>query len=378
MPRVAVVGANGFIGSRTVEMLHLGGYAEVRPIVRSHERLGRPARFDLDCRIADAFQQDALTAAFNSCDVVVHAVAGDSRTIRGTVAPAYHAAEKAGVQRFIYLSSASVHGQAPAPGTDEKSQLSGGHLLPYNKAKIEAERTLWALRRQGGVELVILRPSIVFGPRSVWITSFVEALLADQAYLVNQGRGICNTAYVDNVVHAIYLAMTTPDADGEVFLITDQEKITWSEFYQPFAEALGFNLGDVHSVDPVPFAVASGSSLATLASNAVRKAISYLPADAKIAMSTIRRLIKQRLAASSPWKMPEAPKPRATLELNLLQQCNYKLPTRKARAMLGYEPLVSFAEGCQRTISWLAFVGYPIVQQGTQTAKKKKTGQKSG
>jgi nucleoside-diphosphate-sugar epimerase len=52
----------------------------------------------------------------------------------GTLAPAYRAAQGAGVQRFIYLSTAAVHGQAPGPGTDETSPIRGGQLLPYNDA----------------------------------------------------------------------------------------------------------------------------------------------------------------------------------------------------------------------------------------------------
>jgi hypothetical protein len=47
--------------------------------------------------------------------------------------------------------------------------------------------------------------------------------------------------------------------------------------------------------------------------------------------------------------------------MSLLHQCQYKLPDAKARKVLGYSPSVSFAEGSRRTVGWLAFAGYPVI-----------------
>ncbi|TGQ20541.1 NAD(P)H-binding protein, partial [Mesorhizobium sp. M00.F.Ca.ET.220.01.1.1] len=118
---VAVLGANGFIGCRTVELLQLSGWANVRPIVRRPDAFASLSRFAIDAMVADARDIQALTAAFAGCKYVVHAVAGDARTIVDAIEPVYRAAAAAGVLRLIYLSSASVHGQSPPPGTDETS-----------------------------------------------------------------------------------------------------------------------------------------------------------------------------------------------------------------------------------------------------------------
>ena len=104
--RVAVLGAGGFIGNRTVEMLHLGGKAEVRPIVRRVAGMALASRFALDCRLADARDADALARAFAGCEVVVHTVAGDTQLIVDALAPVLHAARQAGVRRIVYLSTA--------------------------------------------------------------------------------------------------------------------------------------------------------------------------------------------------------------------------------------------------------------------------------
>jgi len=364
MLKVAILGANGFIGSRTVEMLHLNGWAEVRPIVRSIPSLARLSRFDLDCRIADAFDQSTLADAFKGCDVVIHAVAGDRNTILGSLAPTYLAAQAAGVTRLVYLSTASVHGQAPSPGTDENSPLSNQQPIEYNNTKVQAEQQLLQLRERGSVELVMLRPGIVFGPRSYWTASFAADLLAGKAYLVNQGKGICNSIYIDNLVHGIYLAMKAQGADRQAFLVSDKEQITWSDFYRPIAAALGFELSQIPSVsyteipsslkDRIEIVLASKPSLAFL---------SLFPNKLRLAARAALEALFQP-PPPSPWAFPtpekaSLPQPVATLEMALLQQCQYKLPDTKARKILGYEPIISFDEACRRSIGWLAFAGYP-------------------
>ncbi len=61
MLKVALVGANGFVGSRIVEMFHLGELAEIKPVVRSYSSLARLSKFKLDWQIADARDREALT-----------------------------------------------------------------------------------------------------------------------------------------------------------------------------------------------------------------------------------------------------------------------------------------------------------------------------
>ena len=365
--KLAIIGANGFIGSRAVELLHLEGLAEVRPIVRGINSLARLSRFDLDCRVADARDQAALRTALEGCDAVVHAVAGDPATILGSLTPMYQAAQQAGVKRFIYLSSASVHGQAPAPGTDESTPLNDRQPIVYNNAKVRAERRLLSLRKTGGVELVILRPGIVVGPRSWWISSFASSLLAAEAYLVNQGQGICNSIYVDNLVQAIYLAARTPQADGQAFLVGDAETINWADLYTPIAHALGFDLNEVPNLEYVKPPRLNLNSL-------IRKVRTSHRARhlRKIVPKALRRAIRAALTREAPPLSPWADRtqtrnrppasPQATLEMALLYRCPYKLPHAKAQQVLGYEPVVSFAEASRRTLGWLEFSGYPVRQ----------------
>ena len=365
MLKVAILGANGFIGSRTVEMLHLGGLAEVRPIVRNLSSLARLSRFELDGRVANACDRASLKAAFEGCDVIVHAVAGDRKTILGSLAPTYEAAQANGVKRLVYLSTASVHGQSPLPGTDENSPLSDRQPLAYNNSKVQAERQLLKLRQQGSVELVMLRPGIVFGPRSYWTTSLADNLITGKAYLLNQGQGICNSIYVDNLVHAIYLALTCSGADQQSFLVGDKERITWADFYRPIVEALGFELSQVPFITyqgevPAPDFNFKEQIEAVLASKPSLAFLSLFPNRLRLAArAALEALFKAPRPSPDEFSKPSPPV--ATLEMSLLQGCQYQFPQTKAQKLLGYEPIVSFPEGCRRSIAWLAFAGYPII-----------------
>ena len=364
MNKFAVLGANGFIGTRLTEMFALSDLTEVRPIVRNYSSLARASRFNLDSRVADAFDQKSLENSFLGCDVVVHAVAGDIQTVLGTLTPVYQAAQNAGVRRLVYLSSSSVHGQAPAPGTDEESALSDQQVLPYNNAKVHAELTLSQLRKQGDVELVILRPGIVFGPRSFWVTRFAEGLLAGHASVLNRGTGICNSIYVDNLVHAIYLAGTHPNADQEVFLLGDQECVTWADLYQPIARALGYDLADLPEgviavQDPAPKPSWFDRLEPIRVSRPVQALLSIFPHKYRVAAYRAYETILESRMDSFP-NSPEKAPPVISREMALLYSCQYKLPHEKANRIVGYQPPVSFSEAVRRTVAWLAFAGYPV------------------
>jgi nucleoside-diphosphate-sugar epimerase len=366
--KIAILGANGFIGSRAVEVFHLASLAEVHPVVRTTHSLARLSRFNLECHVANAFDQQALQTAFEGCEIVVHAIAGDNKTIVESLAPTYNAAQAAGVRRMVYLSTASVHGQSPQAGTDENSVLNDRQEIAYNNSKVHAEWQLKKLRQNGSVEIVLLRPGIVFGPRSFWITNFVSDLLNGKAYIVNGGQGICNSIYVDNLIHAIYKACDAKDADGEAFIVGDEETITWADFYLPFAEALGKNLSDVHQVIYQPASKTSKERVKDfLESPMGRTIVSAVPSKLFKATKASVSILLSKPENRSSWTLPKLhqhpiDKPSASLEMALLHQCPYKLPDVKARKMLGYQPPVTFNEACRRTVGWLLFAGYPILR----------------
>lgn len=355
--KIAIIGANGFIGTRLVEMFHLGARHTVVPVVRRASGLALPARFALDWRLGDALDVASLTAALAGCDAVVHAALGDPRQIEAMPAVLCSAAAAAHVPRVIYLSSATVHGQAPAPGTDETSPLHCAHPLLYNNAKVRAERAFFRGCARHRLAGFALRPGVVFGPRSRWIADAATSLRTGTGAWLNGGRGICNSIYVDNLVEAVHLAALAPDSAGGAYLVGDAETLTWRDFLGPIARHLGLAESAFTNLPVTAFPPERESKVAALTLSPFYARLGPRVPD------RAKRLVKAVLRAWSPpppapdaWTLRRAtPPPRLTHELALLQQCAWKFPSAHATARLGYRPTVTFAEGLQRSLAWLDF-----------------------
>ncbi len=371
-PIVGIIGAGGFIGGRLAEWLTLRDLADVRPIIRSFKSMARLARFDLDCRVADATDQIALQKQLQGCEILFHCVVGGRDTILKSAKVAYLAAAGAGVRRMVYLSSAVVHGPNPEPGTNDDSELVARQPFSYNVSKVMAEQMLRRLRTDGKVEVVTLRPSIVFGPYSQLFTVQVASdLLNGNAYLVDNGMGICNSVYVDNLVQAMWLAAVVEQAANQDFIVTDGTRVTWRDLYSSVAEAVG--------VDPECIPTFEETSLwkqyreqrlAKLRSAGKRFGWAVRESLPPGFAGTVRGMLPSRLgSAIKPWwsslqnpsieALPtpdgKSPLPIIDREIASWQSCRYRLPIEKARHLLGYEPQVTFTEGCRRTEEWLRF-----------------------
>lgn len=360
MKKIALIGASGFVGTRLVEQWTLTGAYQVVPIVRSNSSLAVLARFELPWQVCDLFDVSALARAMEGCDAVVHAAIGDPGQIEQMAQSIYQAAELAHIRRLVVLSSASVHGQAPAPGTDERTPLHEHHSMAYNNAKVRAEATLRRLSATGSVEVVQLRPSVVYGPRSRWIADTARQLLDGTACLIRDGSALCNGIYVDNLVAAIERALQVPQAAGETFLVGDPAPMTWRAFTQQIADALGVSMETVGSIEPPTFPRSFKAKVADLtAQSAVQKILPLVPGK-------LKRLTKLLLAnwneppAGNAWRLPSPTRFTTTEELTLLQQCQWQLPQQKAQAILGYYPPISSTEGMRRSLQWLKFAGYPV------------------
>lgn len=355
--KIAIIGANGFIGSRMVEVFHLGGRHTVAPVVRKPSSLALPARFDIDWRIGDALDVRSLTASLSGCDAVVHTALGDPRQIEQMPRVLCTAVAAAGIQRVVYVSSASVHGQAPPSGTDENSPLTTEHAMEYNNAKVRAERLFFKECNRHKLTGFALRPGIVFGPRSRWISDLAQDMREHRAWLLNDGAAICNSIYVDNLVHAVAAALAAPREAGGPYLVGDAEPVTWADFYKAVADNLGIDQRSIHRLTTLPiFRHSFHDRVGNLvASPAVQTVLPTVP-------SPVKRFAKKLVAAAtaepvrpSAWRLPETPQPRITQELALLQQCRWKFPHVKAAHKLGYDAPVSFSEGMRRSMAWLAF-----------------------
>lgn len=353
-PRIAIVGAGGFVGTRLIERWHLTGFADVVPIVRRPASLARLARFPLEGRLADAANAAELARAFDGCDAVVHTVVGDPALIVATAAALAQAAAAARIGRVIYLSSAMVHGPAPAHDYDEDAPLAPRQSFAYGRAKIAAEQRLAAAALPA---LIRLRPGVVYGPRSRWIADPASQLLRGALPVLDAGRGLCPAIYIDNLIAAIEAALRATDVNAGAFLVRDTETVTWGEFNAALAAALGHDA----SVIVAGLGTEPSSGWRHRLENvrvhpSTQRALARIPTRWKEAVKGALAGWSGRstFAGFAPLAAP-APTRQLSAELTALQRNHSRMLDARARSVLGYAPPVSFAEGIVRSARWVEF-----------------------
>lgn len=248
--RVLVTGANGFVGrALCTEVLKRG--MVVRGVVRRSCEL--PA--GVERHVVNGFDECSnLSLALTGVTVVIHAAArvhvlqdgsenplAEFRKVNvlGTLQLAKQAAA-AGVRRFLFISSIGVNGNEtcarPFSVMDEPKPQSD-----YALSKYEAEEGLRALATQTGMEVVIIRPPLVYGPGAPgnfgsllrWLNRRVPLPLG--AATANRRSFVA----LDNLVDLILTCMDHPAAANQTFLISDGEDLSTADLLRRLGQAIG-------------------------------------------------------------------------------------------------------------------------------------------
>lgn len=248
MNSIAIIGAGGFVGSHLVESLVLDGFTNFYAIARGYGSLARLSRLGpaVNIRIADATEVDQLTAAFEGCSRVVNLVATNADGIVRSTKAIYAACQNAGVQRLIHMSSAVIYGHVDSPEIRDDASPIRGLRLPYDMAKAESEAFLHHQTDADDLEVVVLRPGIIWGPRSPWSCLAARNLLDNTAYLIGDDGGICNAVYIDNLVSGILTCCGHKGNASGFFNIADQETITWRDFYASLAAHCDYDMSTIY------------------------------------------------------------------------------------------------------------------------------------
>ena len=171
-------------------------------------------------------------------------------------------------------------------------------------------------------------------------------------------------------MHAIYLAAMAPKVDGNAFLIGDKETVTWLDFYRPLMDSLGIDPRWI-PILPFPEKVRFWRDPYSYvrSSEMLSQALLSLPPPVRNGLRSLNFLWRQRVSVDkTEWITTPPANVVPSLERALLHRCQYKFPWTKAAALLGYAPEISFEEGCRRSIAWLEFAGFPVVQVGRMSS----------
>lgn len=340
MEKILVTGAAGFVGAWVVECFHASGIP-VRAGIRSWNSASRLARRDIEIVPCDILSPTQLRSAMEGCDAVVHcAVGSDQVTIEGTENVMKEAHEM-GLRRIVHLSSIGVYGNATGE-IDEQGTRSGRNA--YAKRKIAAE-LICEQFIQRGAPVVILRPTIIYGPFSyAWTISFANRLWSGHwGTFGRAGQGKCNLVYVTDVVQSIFRALHSDDAVGEIFNINGDEIITWNEYFERFNEALG--RPPLPNIQAWPIAIKS-------------RLLAPVRAAGRLALTRYNGALmklntKNPLAARYMKATESSLKLTPTSDQLKLYGLDVEYTIDRARNRLGYQPSISVSQGLDFSVAWL-------------------------
>jgi nucleoside-diphosphate-sugar epimerase len=374
---VFVTGATGFIGGRVCERMMQAGVPRVRALVHGMHRAARIARMPVELCPGDLQERESLRQALGDAKVVIHCGLGPSSTIVRGTENMLAVAQAAGVQRVIHVSTAAVYGITPPPGSESEEAPLRQTGDAYCDNKAAAEKVVLDYGKRG-LPVVILRPSIVWGPYSAWSTRLMDDLRAGQVAFIEGGRGACNTTYVDNLIDAMVLGLEDDRALNHAFFITDGERVTWGDFIRAHMALLD-PVPDVGEISRAEIAASRGPSSGLLLGSvkaaarvargkefrqmlmqiplteaAMKKAWSYVSSLPAQKRERLRARFGVRRAAAKPTRARFIPD--AVTEAT--QSATVFFSIEKARKVMGYEPRIQFAGGMKLVEQWLRYAAY--------------------
>ena len=319
MNRILVTGANGFVGTALTRML-----AEPGNNVRCAFRRQRPDNSDNafyeSVIVGDINEETKWSNALQNVDSIVHLAARvhvmdetdpdplaafRKVNVNGTKKLAYEAA-KSGAKRFIFMSSIKVNGEATKehPFTEEDTPAPGD---PYGVSKCEAEQTLLNISKETGLEIVIIRPPLIYGPgvggNFIRLLNWINRGIPLPLKSVDNRRSL---VFVDNVADIIIRCINHPNAPGQTFFVSDGEDLSTPKLMSKLANAMK------RPSRLVPFP----PSVLLMIAKSIRKGD-----------------VAKRLLGS------------------------LQVDSGKANRILGWSPPISVDEGLSRTVTWYKTLG---------------------
>jgi nucleoside-diphosphate-sugar epimerase len=369
-PRLAILGASGFVGSTLCERLFRIREFEFRPLVHSFANTSRLARFPLELVPADVMSYRQVLAGLEGCDVVVNLARGNPLQMPAAMRNVLRAAQKARVKMVIHLSSISIYGDNPRPESRDESAPPTPDEV-YGEAKLAQDELVLRAHRRG-LPGILLCPANIYGPYSAFILGAVRALREGQVALVDGGRTPTNHVHVENVVEAILAAVRSERGWGERYFVNEPDPISWKEFYDDMLEILGLE-GPLPEVSGEAVRAALHKpvkkfrfrdNFGVLISGEFRKALCLFPAlnhfnayvYRKFSESSLEFQRKVRARLERPTSVPRD-RPGPKLDSKYIKEqlkAVYHSP-RKTMDGLGFRHVYNYREGIETVRKWLEF-----------------------
>jgi nucleoside-diphosphate-sugar epimerase len=249
--KILVTGANGFIGRALCERMKVEHY-HVRGAIRDATQMTALPSGVESVQLGSICSKTNWSKSLNGIDKIVHLsarlhvlrenaadpiAAFRKINVGGTKCLAQQAL-KAGIRRFVYLSTVKVSGEGRStPYNEEDIQKPQG---AYSISKWEAEKVLNKISDETGMETVILRSPLVYGPRVkanfLRLLKVVDRGVPLPLASVNNRRSLI---YLENLVDAIITCIKHPRANGQTYLVSDGKDVSTPELIRLISKAMG-------------------------------------------------------------------------------------------------------------------------------------------
>lgn len=323
--RLLITGATGFVGGHIAEAAVARG-DQVHTIARESSDTSLLQSWGVTIHRGDLTDPETVRRALDGIDVVVHCAAkvgdwGPVEDYRAVNVEALRhlleACQSRPLHRFVHMSTLGVYAARHHQGTDESEPLPPRHMDGYTQTKVEAEHLALDAHRLHGVPVVVLRPGFVYGPRDrTVLPKLVDNLRRGVVRFIGDPAKLhMNTIYVGNLVDAVFLAIDNPKAVGQIYNLTDGEKVTKLHFFNTITDGLG------------------------------------LPRVQKRVPLFIARIVA-RILEGRARRIGKPDAPRLTQARLKFLGLDLDFSIEKARRELGYSPKTSFDEGMRQTLEW--------------------------
>jgi nucleoside-diphosphate-sugar epimerase len=248
---ILVSGATGFLGNALVtRFCTLPGISVVAPIRSNNIKLPDVVKKTL---ISCIDESTDWTQSLSGVNVVVHSAARvhvmhedpaqslekfRAVNVQGTLNLARQAVQ-AGVKRFVFISSIKVNGEVTSPGRTFFADDIPHPTDPYAISKYEAEQQLMQLASTGVIDVVIIRPVLIYGPNvAANFRQMMRWLVKGIPLPFGAVTNLRSLVSVDNVVDLVKTCLDHPQAVNQIFLVSDGEDVSTTQLMQRLVDYL--------------------------------------------------------------------------------------------------------------------------------------------
>jgi nucleoside-diphosphate-sugar epimerase len=324
--RVLVTGATGFTGGHLARGLAARGLGVVA-LVRDDTRASALKADGIAVAPGDIREAAAVERAAQGVEVIYHIAAiyrqaglreDEYRAVNArAVATVIEAGSRAGVRRVVHCSTVGVHGDVEHPPADEDAPLKPGDI--YQVTKLEGEHAARDAAARTGVEVVIARPTGIYGPGDRRLLKLFRGVARRRFVVLGSGEIFYHLTHIDDLVEGFRLCGEVPGAAGRTYILAGGEVTTLNELIRIIAEVAGVDPPTRHL--PVwPVWVAGAACEAICAPFGI-----------------------------------EPPLYRRRVDFFTKSRA---FDIGRARRELGYAPQVSLREGIRRTLEWYRSAGW--------------------